>query len=70
MRVRGDVKATLTQLRRQTGKIIRAAERGAEVVLTEHGEPRLSLTAIKPVDCKAAAAALKAIGPVEFLPRK
>lgn len=27
-------------------------------------------TAIKPVDRKAAAAALKAIGPVEFLPRK
>jgi hypothetical protein len=38
--------------------------------LTEHGEPRLTLTAIKPVDRKAAAAALKAIGPVVFLPRK
>jgi prevent-host-death family protein len=62
--------ATLTQLRRQTGKIIRAAEQGKEVVLTEHGEPRLTLNAIKPVDRKAAAAALKAIGPVEFPARK
>lgn len=64
------MQATLTELRRKTGKIIRAAERGVEVVLTEHGEARLTLTAIKPVDRKAAAAALKAIGPVEFLPRK
>ena len=64
------MQATLTELRRKTGRIIRAAERGAEVVLTEHGEPRLTLTAIKPVDRKAAAAALKAIGHVEFLPRK
>jgi len=39
------------------------------VVLTEHGEPRLTLTAIEPVDRKAAAAALTAVGPVEFLPR-
>jgi len=62
--------ATLTELRRETGRILRAVERGAEVVLTEHGEPRLALTAIRPLDRKAAAAALKAIGPVEFLPRK
>ena len=64
------MQATLTELRRETGRIIRAAEQGAEVVLTEHGEPRLTLSAIKPLDRKAAAAALKAIGPVEFLPRK
>lgn len=64
------MQATLTELRRHTGKIIRAAEQGAEVVLTEHGKARLKLAAIKPVDRKAAAAALKAIGPVEFLPRK
>jgi antitoxin (DNA-binding transcriptional repressor) of toxin-antitoxin stability system len=64
------MQATLTELRRQTGKVIRAAERGVEVVLTEHGEARLTLTAIKPVNRKAAAAALKAIGPVEFLPRQ
>jgi prevent-host-death family protein len=64
------MQATLTELRRETGKIIRAAQHGTEVVLTEHGEARLKLTAIKPLDRKAAAAALKAIGPVEFLPRK
>lgn len=64
------VQATLTELRRETGRIIRAAERGEKVVLTEHGEPRLTLSAVKAIDRKAAAAALKAIGPVEFLPRK
>lgn len=64
------MQATLTELRRNTGKIIRAAEKGAQVVLTEHGEPRLTLSAVKPIDRKAAAAALRAIGPVEFLPRK
>ena len=62
--------ATLTELRRDTGRIIRAAEQGVAVVLTEHGEPKLTLHAVKPVDRKAAAAALRAIGPVEFLPRK
>jgi prevent-host-death family protein len=66
----GPIQATLTELRRKTGRILRAAEQGVAVVLTEHGEPRLTLTAIKPVDRKAAAVALKAIGPVEFLPRK
>ena len=64
------MQATLPELRRNTGKIIRAAEKGAQVVLTEHGEPRLTLSAVKPIDRKAAAAALRAIGPVEFLPRK
>ena len=62
--------ATLTELRRETGRIIRAAEKGASVILTEHGEPRLTLNAVKPIDRKAAAAALRAIGPVEFRPRK
>ncbi len=62
--------ATLTELRRETGRIIRAAEKGSEVVLTEHGQPRLKLSAVKPIDRKAAAAALRAIGPVELPSRK
>jgi prevent-host-death family protein len=64
------MQATLTELRRETGRIIRAVEKGQEVVLTEHGQPRLKLSAVKPIDRKAAAAALRAIGPVEFLPRQ
>ncbi len=64
------MRATLTELRRETGRIIRAAEKGARVILTEHGEPRLTLSAVKPIDRKAAAAALKAIGPVDIRPRR
>jgi len=63
------MQATLTELRRETGRIIRAAEKGENVILTEHGKPRLPLAAVKPVDRKAAAA-LRAIGPVNFLPRQ
>jgi prevent-host-death family protein len=64
------VEATLTELRRNTSRVVRAADNGKEVILTEHGEPRYKITRVKPIDRKAAAAALRAIGPVEFLPRK
>jgi prevent-host-death family protein len=61
--------ATLTELRRATSKVMRSADKG-EIVLTEHGQPRYRIKAVKPIDRKAAAAALRAIGPVEFKPRK
>ena len=61
--------ATLTELRRDTSRVVRAADQGEDVILTEHGEPRYRLQRVKPIDRKAAAA-LRAIGPVEFLPRK
>jgi prevent-host-death family protein len=64
------MKATLTELRRNTSRVVRAADNGQEVILTEHGQPRYRLEPIKPIDRKAAAAALRAIGPVDFLPRK
>ena len=64
------MKATLTELRRDTSRIVRAADNGGEVILTEHGEPRYKLQRVKTIDRKAAAAALRAIGPVEFLARK
>jgi prevent-host-death family protein len=63
------VKATLTELRRDTSRITRAADEGKPVILTEHGEPRYKLEAVKPMDRKAAAAALRAIGPVK-LPKR
>jgi prevent-host-death family protein len=62
--------ATLTELRRDTSRVMRSADKGGEIILTEHGEPRYRIKAVKRVDRKAAAAALRAIGPVEFLPRK
>ena len=64
------VEATLTELRRDTSRGVRAADNGKEVILTEHGEPRYKLQRIRKIDWKKAAAALRAIGPVDFLPRK
>jgi antitoxin (DNA-binding transcriptional repressor) of toxin-antitoxin stability system len=64
------VQATLTELRRDTSRIVRAADEGQEVVLTEHGQPRYQLKRIKPIDWKRAAAMLAAIGPVNLPPRK
>ena len=62
--------ATLTELRRDTSRVVRSADKGGEVILTEHGQPRYKLQRVKPIDRKAAATALRAIGPVDFLPRK
>ena len=62
--------ATLTELRRDTSRIVRSAAAGRDVVLTEHGEPRYRIQRIKKIDRKAAAAALRAIGPVALPPRK
>ncbi|HEY5505273.1 MAG TPA: hypothetical protein VIK28_08955 [Sedimentisphaerales bacterium] len=64
------VQATLTELRRDTSRVVRAADNGEEVILPEHGEPRYKLQRVQAIDRKAAAAALRAIGPVDFLPRK
>jgi antitoxin (DNA-binding transcriptional repressor) of toxin-antitoxin stability system len=64
------MEATMTELRRDTSRIARAADEGREVILTEHGQPRYRLERIKPIDRKAAAAALRAIGPVDLPPRK
>jgi prevent-host-death family protein len=64
------VEATLTELRRETSKVVRAADEGQEVIITDQGEPRYKLQRIRKVDYKAAAQALREIGPVNFLPRK
>jgi prevent-host-death family protein len=64
------MEATLTELRRDTSRIVRAADSGHEVILTEHGQPRYRLERIRQIDWKAAAAALRKIGPVAFLPRQ
>jgi len=64
------MKATLTELRRDTSRVVRAADNGEEVILTEHGEPRYKLQRVQSIDWKAAAAALRAIGPVNLPPRK
>jgi antitoxin (DNA-binding transcriptional repressor) of toxin-antitoxin stability system len=65
-----NVQATLTELRRDTSRIVRAADEGQEVILTQHGKARYQLKRIREIDWKAAAQALRKIGPVNFLPRK
>jgi prevent-host-death family protein len=64
------MEATLTELRRETSRVVDAVDSGQEVILTEHGRPKYRLEPIKTIDRKAAATALRAIGPVKFLPRK
>jgi prevent-host-death family protein len=63
------VEATLTELRRDTSKVVRPVIHGGQTVeLTEHGLMVAKLVPAK-IDRKAALAALKAIGPVE-LPKR
>ena len=63
--------ATLTELHRDTSKVVRTAIRdGEKVVLTEHGEPCAELVPVRKLDRKQALQDLIAIGPVDFLPRR
>jgi prevent-host-death family protein len=65
------VKATLTQLRRDTAKVVRPVIHGGKkVTLTEHGQPCAEVIPLRKIDRRAACEDLMAIGPVEFLPRK
>lgn len=64
------MEATLTELRRETTKVVRPVMAGrGKLTVTEHGEPCLEITAPVRIDRKAALAALRAIGPLE-LPRR
>lgn len=66
------MEATLTELRRETTKVVRPAMHGGqEVTITEHGKAMFKIVPVRPpVDRKAALEALRAIGPVDFKPRK
>lgn len=65
------VKATLTQLRRETTKVVRPVIHGGEkLTLTEHGQACAELVPLRKIDRHAACLDLMGIGPVEFLPRK
>ena len=66
----GRVNATLTQLRRDTTKVVRPALQGHEVTITEHGEARLKVVAVQKLDRRQACEDLMTIGPVNFQPRK
>ena len=63
--------ATLTELRRETSKVVRPATHGAQtVVLTEHGEAVAEIRPLRKIDRAQALRDLMAIGPVELPPRK
>jgi len=63
--------ATLTELRRQTSKVVRPVIHGGQkVTLTEYGKKCAEIVPLRKIDRRAASEALLAIGPVEFLPRK
>jgi len=65
------MQATLTELRRETGKVIRPVIHGGkDVILTEHGREVARIVPRKPIDRKGALAILKAMGPIELPPRK
>jgi len=65
------VVATLTELRRDTSKVVRPVIHGGEkVTLTDQGEPCAEIVPLRKVDRRAACEALIAIGPVKFRPRK
>ena len=65
------MKATLTELRRDTGKVLGAVIHAQErVKLTQHGETVAEIVPVKKVDRKRALHLLQKIGPVELPPRK
>jgi prevent-host-death family protein len=64
------MQATLTELRRDTAKVVKALSGGQNVILTQHGEPCAEIVPARKFDRKRALRDLMAIGPVDFLPRK
>jgi len=65
------MRATLTELLRDTSKVIRPAiHAGEKVTLTEHGEPCAEIVPLRKIDRRALCQALIELGPIEFLPRQ
>ena len=65
------MQATLTELRRETGKVIRPVIHGGKaVILTEHGREVARIIPKRNIDRKGALALLKAMGPIELPFRK
>lgn len=65
------MKATLTELRRETSKVLGPVIYASKtVVLTEHGQEVAEIVPRAKMDRKRALEFLRAIGPVELAPRK
>jgi len=65
------MKATLSELHRETAKVLRPVIHGGKSVeLTDRGEVRAKIVPVPKVDRRAAWRALMEIGPVKIKPRK
>jgi prevent-host-death family protein len=64
------VEATLTELRRDTSRVVRAADNGQTVILTEHGQPRYKIVRVRKIDRAGLLQALRELGPINLPPRK
>jgi antitoxin (DNA-binding transcriptional repressor) of toxin-antitoxin stability system len=66
-----DMKASLSELHRETAKIIRPVIHGGKTLtLTDRGQDCAKVIPIPKIDRKAAWKAIKEIGPVNIKPRK
>ena len=63
--------ATLTELRRDTSKVVRPAiHAGQTVVLTEHGEPCAKIVPVRKIDRKALCELIRSMGHIDLPARK
>jgi prevent-host-death family protein len=64
------VEATLTELRRDTSRVMRAANKGGDVILTEHGSPAYKIKRLRKADRRALVELIRSMGPIDLPPRK
>ena len=65
------MKATLTELQRQPGRLVRPVIHGGhKLTVTAHGQPCAEIIPLPRVDRDAALKLLREIGPVRLPPRK
>jgi prevent-host-death family protein len=65
------MRATLTELRRDTSNVVRPAiHAGQTVVLTEHGEPCAKIVPLRKVDRRRLVELIRSMGPIELPARK
>jgi antitoxin (DNA-binding transcriptional repressor) of toxin-antitoxin stability system len=65
------VQATLTELRRDTARVVCPVIPGGErLTLTDHGQPCAEIVPLRKIDRKALCQALIDLGPIDLLSRK
>ena len=65
------MEATLTQLRRDTSRVIRPVIHGGEkLTITEHGKPCAQIVPLRKADRRALAELIRSMGTIDLPPRK